>query len=132
MVKVSTRPQETATAVTSAVTSVTAAQPPLTPPPRLTVASAKDVPPIEFDSTAVDILIARTEEIQALGSCAMCLTAVQNESGDFAKYELTDSALPLLCDVIKRLAAEANAAAQVLWEQYRQALSAANGKEYSA
>lgn len=132
MVKVSTRPQKSATPVTATATSVTAAQPPLKPPPRLTVASAKDVPPIEFDSTAIDILIARTEEIRALASCSMCLAATERSVGSFNGHELPDDALPLLADVIKRLASEAGAASERLWQQYRQARALANGEEYQA
>lgn len=132
MVKVSTRPPKTATAVTSAVTSVTAAQPPITPPPRLTVASAKDVPPIEFDSTAIDVLTARTAEIEALASCSTCLAAMERATDNVSGYEMIDSALPLLGGVIMRLARETRQAGDQLWEQYEQARAVANGEEHSA
>jgi len=95
-------------------------------------APSSGAPRIKFDTEAIDIITSRTEEIQALASCSTCLTAALLDSDSFGGYLLTDSALPLLSEVIRRLAEETAAAGGRLWEQYREALSAANGTEYHA
>jgi hypothetical protein len=89
---------------------------------------------IEFDSSAMDIITTRTAEIGALASCAQCLSAsyaTENDSS-FNGHLLIDEALPLLNEVIRRLANETASAAELLWEQYRRAMDAANGEEYHA
>ncbi|MGJ7490199.1 hypothetical protein [Variovorax sp. ZT4R33] len=121
MTKVSTRPQVDANS----------AQPPRSLPPRLIDAADKK-PAIEFDSTAIDVLIARTAEIEALASCSMCLAAMERATDNVSGYEMIDDAMPLLADVMMRLAREARQASDQLWEQYQQARAVANGTEYSA
>lgn len=127
MGNVSTRPQKSATPVTSAVTPVTAAQ----QPPRL-IGSVDKESAIQFDSTAIDVLIARTAEIEALASCSMCLAAMERATDNVSGYEMIDDAMPLLADVMMRLAREARQASDQLWEQYQEARTVANGKEHSA
>lgn len=122
MVKSSTRTEKSANSAQSALKA----------PPRLTVANEKDVPSIEFDSTAIDVLIARTAEIEALASCSMCLAAMERATDNVSGYEMIDDAMPLLADVMMRLAREARQASDQLWEQYQQARAVANGTEYSA
>lgn len=108
------------------------AKPPTTPPPPRLVAPAAGAPSIEFDSSAVDVLTGRIGEIQALASCVTCLAAIEKSAeGNFAGFILTDNALPLLADVIQRLAEEAGAAGDRLWEQYQQARAAANEERLS-
>lgn len=69
----------------------------------------------------------RSSEIQALASCAICLSAVEKSAeGRFSGYELTDDALPLLGGVIMRLAREVGEAGEQLFAQYREARDMAN------
>jgi hypothetical protein len=76
--------------------------------------------------------MARTAEIEALASCSVCLAAMERATDNVGGYEMIDSALPLLGDVIMRLARETRQAGDQLWEQYQQARAAANGEEYAA
>jgi hypothetical protein len=96
------------------------------------IAPALAAATIEFDTSAIDTITSRTLEIQALASCATCLSAVAAAGEVHAGYLLTDSALPLLNDVIRRLADEAAQAGNQLWEQFQQARAAANGKGCAA
>jgi hypothetical protein len=103
----------------------------VTVPARLAGAS-RQATVVEFDSTAIDIITARVAEIQALASCSICLSAVlADPNGTFSGYELADDALPLLADVIRRLAGEVGEAGDVLWEQYTEALNVADGEVQS-
>ncbi|WP_426391925.1 hypothetical protein [Variovorax sp. R-27] len=112
MSKVSTRPQVGATGEQS-------------PSPIRPAARSQDV--IEFDSSAIDVITMRSSEIQALASCAICLSAVEKSAeGRFSGYELTDDALPLLGGVIMRLAREVGEAGEQLFAQYREARDMAN------
>lgn len=49
--------------------------------------------------------------------------------GKFEGHELTEDALPSLNCLIKELVVDIEAAADQLWEQYREALSPAQGQE---
>lgn len=112
MVKVSTRPQVGATREQSPC--------PIRP-------AARSLEPIAFDPSAFDMVTMRATEIQALASCMVCLTAVDEaEEGQFNGYELIDDALPLLGGVIMRLAREVSEAGDQLYAQYQEARNMAN------
>ncbi|CAN5713586.1 hypothetical protein BH10PSE18_BH10PSE18_07900 [soil metagenome] len=119
MTNVSTRPHPKATV----------AEPASAPAARLASAPRS---PIAFDSTAIDRIISRAEYIRGLASCFVCLSAMEKADKDFEGHELIDVALPSLGYVIMELATELGNAGDQLFEQYRQALGAANGTEYSA
>jgi hypothetical protein len=96
-------------------------------PPRLVDHPAVPLP-IEFDSSAADLISSRAEYIKGLASCAACLTAVEAAGGAYEGNELIATALPSLSYVIMEMADQIAEAGDRLWEQYRQAAAIANGK----
>lgn len=107
-----------------AATTVAATATPVAPP---TTAVALAVP-IEFDSSASDVISSRALYIKGLASCAACLTAVEARGGRFEGEELIPDALPSLNYVIMEMADQIAAAGDQLFAQYQQARAVANGK----
>lgn len=102
-------------------------EPPPPGRPVSVVGEAAPAPHIEFNSSALDTLTLRLAQIEALASCASCLSAHERTAGgNYAGYELIDDALPLLGTVLMQLSKEARGASDHLWDQYSEARDLAN------